>query len=372
MSDSVRVATFNVALSDPISGRICQQMRRHHHHARFSRLAAILQKTRPDIVMLCEFDHLGNGGDDGGVLAFCRRYLEKSQHQLEPIHYPYCYCPSTNTGLLSPVDLNGDGKRTLPQDGLGFGDHHGHYGFVILSRYPIQMESIRTWQNFLWKDMPDSQFPYDYYSSSARNILPLSSKNHIYMTLNIHDKPLSLLCCHPTPPVFDGAERRNKKRNHDEIRLLTDLIDDQAYLYDDQGQYGGPALEHPFIVMGDLNADTVDGDGNKASIERLLLHSRLADSVTLGENCPSQRVGRQQKPNYPRQGNPDYWTHLSGLRLDYVLPSSDCDVFDSGVFWPDKDERDHALLCDEQGRETAQAGSDHRLVWVDIKWPPST
>jgi hypothetical protein len=55
-----------------------------------------------------------------------------------------------------------------------------------------------------------------------------------------------MLLHHPTPPTFDGPERRNVMRNHDEIRLWADYVgcsgtDSAAYLYDDAGAAGGIA-----------------------------------------------------------------------------------------------------------------------------------
>ena len=55
------------------------------------------------------------------------------------------------------------------------------------------------------------------------------------------------------------------------------------------------------------------------------------------------------------------------MRLDYVLPSADLDVISSGVFWPEKDHPLRQLVLDDNGREKPTAGSDHRLVWVDIE-----
>jgi hypothetical protein len=40
-----------------------------------------------------------------------------------------------------------------------------------------------------------------------------------------------------------------------------------------------------------------------------------------------------------------------------VLPSSEFDVIDSGVFWPTTDEPGHAWLD----------ATDHHLVWVDLR-----
>ncbi|PST88909.1 endonuclease/exonuclease/phosphatase family protein [Photobacterium jeanii] len=352
-------------MSEPKAGAIFAKTQ-HTETFRFQQLAAIIQQVRPDILMLCEFDHPGNGGDDGALANFCQHYLGNAQGEQEAIEYPYCYLPATNTGLLSPVDLNGDGVLSLPEDGLGFGDHHGHYGFVILSRYPLEIDGARTWQQFLWRDMPNNKMPVDYYSEQAQQVLRLSSKNHLVLPVNINGKHLHLLCCHPTPPVFDGAEKRNARRNHDELRLVTDIINNADYLMDDAQQQGGLAPYTSFVVLGDLNADVQDGDGIKPAIKQLLHHPRIHREVSNGRLTPKSIGGRFARTWQARAGRPSEWTHMSGLRLDYVLPSADLSVTASGVFWPDRKDPLRALLLDDRGRERAQAGSDHRLVWVDI------
>ena len=45
------------------------------------------------------------------------------------------------------------------------------------------------------------------------------------------------------------------------------------------------------------------------------------------------------------------------MRLDYVLPSTGFSYIGSGVFWP-ADGSAEAAIAD---------GSDHHLVWVDVK-----
>jgi len=362
---SLRVAVFNIAMSASVPGQILEQTA-SKSDARLSRLAAIIQHTRPDVLMLCEFDHPGEGGDDGSVANFCRHYLECPQHQQQPIEYPYRYCPPTNTGLMSPYDLDGDGVLTLPTDGLGFGEHHGHFGFVILSRYPIDEKKIRSWQNILWQDLPGNVMPANYYSEQAESVLRLSSKNHVVVPVEVGSQIVHLLCCHPTPPVFDGDEKRNARRNHDELKLVTDIINSASYLRDDNGRAGGLAAKDRFMVMGDLNADMVDGDGMKPAVRDLLLHPRLNRSVSTGKMTPKSLGGRFTIPWQQRKGRGTEWTHISGLRLDYVLPSSNLMVSQTGVFWPDKKDPLRYLICDERGRDRPQAGSDHRLVWVDI------
>ncbi len=362
---SIRVAMFNVSMSEPESGRILHQTAKADNK-RFQRLAAIIQHVNADVLLLCEFDHLGQGGDDGSLNNFCQHYLAQSQYQQNAISYPYRYCPPSNTGLLSPVDLNGDGICTLPEDGLGFGEFHGHFSFVILSKYPLNEDNIRTWQTLLWKAMPNALLPTDYYSEAAQEVLRLSSKNHVVVPVLVDGKEINLLCCHPTPPVFDGNERRNAKRNHDEIQLLIDIIENAPYLIDDKKQAGGLEPEDAFIVMGDLNADMVDGDGTKSAIQRLLKHHKINRAVSCGVNTPKSEGGQHYYPWQKRKGRKNEWTHLAGLRLDYVLPSTHLTVSNSGVFWPDKHDPLRHLILDCKGKEKPTAGSDHRMVWVDI------
>ncbi len=69
----------------------------------------------------------------------------------------------------------------------------------------------------------------------------LSSKSHWDVPVKVGNKTIHILASHPTPPSFDGAEDRNGKRNHDEIRFWKDYISDSSnqYIYDDKGVKGG-------------------------------------------------------------------------------------------------------------------------------------
>ena len=46
-------------------------------------------------------------------------------------------------------------------DSFGFGAFPGQFGMAVYSRYPIDFRHIRTFQNFLWKDMPGAGLPDD-------------------------------------------------------------------------------------------------------------------------------------------------------------------------------------------------------------------
>ena len=58
------------------------------------------------------------------------------------------------------------------------------------------------------------------------------------------------------------------------------------------------------------------------------------------------------------------------LGVDYVLPSENLNVVDSGVFWPARGEEGRKLLNDERiGNGFGKAvSSDHRMTWIKIQF----
>ena len=185
-----------------------------------------------------------------------------------------------------------------------------------------------------------------YYSRDDLEVLRLSSKSHWDVPIRIENRVLHLLCSHPTPPVFDGEEDRNGRRNHDEIRLWADYVTGgakSAYIKDDEGRAGGLPPNSPFVIAGDLNADPTKGDSRVGAIQQLLKHELIRGkltprSSTHGPNTAEFGRGRE-------------------YRVDYVLPSLTLQIASSGVFWP----------ADGPGSQPVRA-SDHRPVWIDIQW----
>jgi hypothetical protein len=173
-----------------------------------------------------------------------------------------------------------------------------------------------------------------------------------------------LLCSHPTPPVFDGPEDRNGRRNHDEIRLMADYIAPATsnYLVDDAGHRGGLPDSAYFVIVGDLNCDPVDGQGIAGTMNQLLKHPRVDASFSPTSKGGPLTVRQHADQHVGHRGDPAHVTSnftAEGhgcLRIDYVLPSRGLKVSDGGVFWP---------APGEPGSE-AVAASDHRLVWIDI------
>ncbi|WP_051488238.1 endonuclease/exonuclease/phosphatase family protein [Salinivibrio socompensis] len=364
---TLRFAQFNLSLAGRKVGDIKSQMLASTPSRQIKNLAATLQRVRPDVVVLCEFDHPGNGGDDGALAAFCERHLAEPQHGETPIDYPYRYLPATNTGLTLTVPVSEQQHVTDAQQCHGFGHYHGQFGFVIISRYPIEDAAIRTWQHFAWHQLPHHQIPASYYTEQAQKALRLASKNLVSVPIDIGDDRIQVVACHPTPPVFDGPEKRNWCRNSDEIHQLIGLLDNADWLVDDKGAGGGLTPEAPFVVIGDLNADPSYGDGDKQAIGALLNHHRVHPEVATGTQVPKSEAALSHAFRFIDGKGRPIATHNGGLRLDYVLPSRELAVRSSGVFWPAPDDADYPLICDKNGQEHARAHSDHRLAWVDVQ-----
>jgi len=367
-AEQLRVATFNVSMEAfnynggrkniPTGNELSTALQSNHQQIK--NIAEIIQKINPDVILLNEFDRQGDAF--ASLKLFLTQYLANGQEGQQPVQYPYFYQAPVNTGIVSPADMNNDGKTAqVPGDTYGFGYFPGHFAMAVLSKYPFDVNNIRTFQTFKWKDMPGALKPVlpetnqSYYNKGAWDIFRLSSKSMWDIPVVINNKTLHIIASHPTPPVFDGPEDRNGKRNHDEIRLVTDYIStgEDSYIYDDKGVKGGLGANKRFVILGDLNASNMDGDAIYSGIGSLLAHDNVVDPM------PSSEGGKAHaKDNKNGQYHTAYW----GMRADYVLPSQfGLKLVDSGVFWPAKTSPDFRLVKDRA------ASSDHRMVWIDIE-----
>ncbi len=392
MSTEIRVATFNASMSRGTEGGLIADLSTGDNSQAQS-IAEIIQKTDADIILINEFDF-----DAAGQAAdlFLQNYLSVGQNGATPIDYGYVYAAPSNTGVLSGFDLNNDGTAattddlgsfTYANDSQGFGQFPGQFGFVIYSKHPIDTDNIRSFQEFLWKDMPDNlltdgagEVPLnEYYSAEEIDALRLSSKNHVDVPVFVGGEVVHVLAAHPTPPVFDGAEDRNGKRNHDEIRFWADYVDGAEYIYDDAGQTGGLDAGERFVIVGDYNADPFDGDSFDGAINQLLDHDAVQGSATEDAITPDGPGGREQAvaqggDNAGHDGTAAFDTADFGfngadpandnppgnLRVDYALPSeSGLAYLDGGVYWPESTDPDFVL--------TSFPTSDHRLVYTDLR-----
>lgn len=362
----ITVATFNVALNRKNADDLTQDLLKGNVE-QIQKIAAIIQHTNPDIILLNEFD----GQNDTNVELFIQNYLVKSQFGEQPIHFPYYYRQTVNTGLLANKDISQDGKISSPQDCYGFGFFPGQYGMVILSKFPIQIDQARSFQKFLWKDVPNAMLPKNpetgenWYNEKTLSVFRLSSKSHWDVPITLPSgKTVHILASHPTPPVFDGPEDRNGTRNHDEIRFWADYVAGAKYPYDDNGTQGGLESGESFVILGDLNADPQDGDSTQNPVMMLLEHELVLNRDSFPGSIGGEIAAiRDGKANTSHRGNPvfdtsDFPEPPGNLKVDYVLPSINFELVDQGVFWPAK------TLT---GTDWIDA-SDHRLVWVKIKF----
>ncbi|MCD2442992.1 endonuclease/exonuclease/phosphatase family protein [Agromyces sp. SYSU K20354] len=378
----LRVATYNLSLNRNVAGQLVTDLRTTTN-AQAKTVAEIIQRVNPDVVLLNEFDFV-----EGGLAAdlFRENYLELSQGGADPVVYPYAFVAPSNTGIASGFDLNNNGATvTTPgapgygDDAFGFGAFPGQFGMAVLSKHPIDTDAVRTFQNFLWKDMPSALLPddpstaapADWYSAEELDVFRLSSKSHWDVPIDVNGRTVHALVSHPTPPTFDGAEDRNGKRNHDEIRFWADYVTPgttSRYISDDEGATGGLKPGESFVILGDQNADPLDGDSVDQAIDQLLDHPRITDPQPASAGAAEASV-LQGGANLAHEGDPALDTAdfndnpaPGNLRADYVLPSKDLRVRDAGVFWP--------VQADPLSALTGVfpfPSSDHRLVWVDVK-----
>lgn len=362
----VRFATFNASLNRTAEGELATDLA-DCENAQAQNVAETIQRTRPDVLLVNEFDY-APGNED----LFRENYLEVSQIGAEPIDYPYAFIAPSNTGIPSGVDLNRDGTVDGADDAFGFGFFPGQYGMVVYSRYPIDADAVRTFQTFRWADMPGNLMPTEFYSEEAQEVLRLSSKSHWDVPVEVGNKTVHVLAAHPTPPTFDGPEGRNGRRNHDEIRFWADYVGspkESAYIYDDEGERGGLKPGERFVVVGDYNADPRDGDSVNGAIDQLLDHRRINTTVTPASEGGVEQAFLQGGVNLEHRGDPafdtaDFSDPPGNLRVDYVLPSRSLRIDDAGVFWPTSDDPLFRLV----GTYPFPT-SDHRLVWVDVRLP---
>ncbi len=337
---TLRVATFNAALSGETADDLAERLATGED-PQLRRVAAIIQHVRPDVLLLNEFDHRPDEPPHDQTLArqFQDNYLARPQFGQKPIRYPTAYSPRVNTGQPTGLDLDGDGTADGPGDAHGWGKFPGQYGMLVLTQFGTDGVLGRDERRYLWDDLPFSFYPEDFYPAAAQRVLRLSSKTHKLLPMEVAGREFALLISHPTPPVFDGPEDRNGKRNFDQT-------------------------EGPLIVMGDLNADPNDGESLPGAMDQLLTNDRLQDPRPRSDGG-AEAAGRDGGINAGHRTDPaldtadwndDPERGPGNLRVDYVLPSVEWQVRGAGVFWPAEG---------EPGQEWVGA-SDHRLVWVDL------
>ena len=376
----VRFATFNASLNRNVAGQLITDLSSPGND-QADTVAEIIQHTRPDVLLINEFDFddQGQGGSSLAAELFQDNYLSIEHGDADPIEYPYRFVAPSNTGIPSGFDLNNNGVVGGPDDAFGFGFFPGQFGMAVYSMFPIDEDAIRTFQLFLWKDMPGALLPddpatsapADWYSTAELDVFRLSSKSHWDVPIELGDRTVHFLVSHPTPPVFDGPEDRNGTRNHDEIRFWADYVlpSRSGYIVDDEGNPGGLETGALFVIAGDQNSDPFDGDSIPGSAQLLLEHPLINTKVTPESDGALEQSALQGGANLTHVGDPQFDTAdfldvpaPGNLRADYVLPRRNLPIEGAEVFWPESTDPLFPLVG-----TFPFPSSDHRLVWVDVR-----
>ncbi|WP_187428019.1 hypothetical protein ROLI_001320 [Roseobacter fucihabitans] len=334
-AETLRIATYNTELQRKGPGLLLRDIARGED-AQILATLRIIAQADADIIALQGFDYdLTGAALSAYVAALAGAGVE----------YPFQFSARPNTGMPTGLDMDGDGRRGDARDAQSYGQFSGQGGMAILSRYPIDQGAVQDFSALLWRDFPGALLPQTedgpFPSPEAQAIQRLSTTGHWIVPIDVPELgPVHLMTFHASPPVFDGPEDRNGRRNHDEITFWDHFLN---------GAFG-PAPQDRFILLGDFNQDRRGGEGIKTAITSLLEDPRLQDPMSGSDGSKIVSGDTLDTADWtdPVPGN---------LRVDYVLPSADWRVLASGVLWPDP--------STELG-ETARIASRHKLVWVDI------
>lgn len=335
LPDTLRIATWNAGLEREGPGLLLRDIA-SGRDAQVGAAVAVIVALDADVLALTGVDY------DAGHAA-----LGELQSRLADAGapYPHRLAWAPNTGVPTGHDIDGDGRRLGLRDAQGWGRFAGAGGMALLSRLPIDAAAARDHSAFVWSALPGALQPPDG-DAGPDAIQRLSTTGHWQVPVLLPDGGrLTLLVWSATPPVFDGRDDRNGRRNHDEAAFWLRLLG---------GALPEPPPAAPFVLLGDAQLDTADSNGRPAAMRALLSHPALQDPRPRGSH------GRSEPD---QSGDPALDTVLyrfGGLRVAYVLPSAGLAIAGSGVMWPPDADPFAAVLA---------LASRHRPVWVDIVSP---
>ncbi|MGR3272743.1 endonuclease/exonuclease/phosphatase family protein [Thalassococcus profundi] len=303
----LRIATWHAPLSRKGPGLLLRDLQRAEG-GELAQIMATIAEVNADVLLLTQIDY------DAGRVA-----LETLRDALAErgASYPHLFALRPNTGRETGRDLDGDERLGQPRDAQGFGYFNGQGGMALLSRLAVDREAVQDFSALLWRDLLGSLIAAD---DPGHDVQRLSSAGHWTVPLiRETGARLTVTAFHATPPVFDGPEDRNGRRNADEVRFWSLYLD---------GAFG--PVPDPLVILGNANLDPAAGDGRRDAVADLLARPQVQDPL------PGQTTA--------------YWPDPGpgALRVSYVLPSADLTVTAAGV--------------------TDPVGA-HRMVWVDLDLP---
>ena len=341
-SEPLDIAVFHTNLARKGPGLLLRDIR-GNRDPQVQAVVAVIAHAAPDILLLLDVDY----DHDLITLAALRDAVARAG-----VLYPHIHALAPNRGLSTGLDLDGDGRTGSARDAQGYAEFAGQGGMAILSRYPVRADRVQDHSALLWRDLPGALLTLPdgqpLLTPQAMAVQRLSTTGHWTVPITIGEQDLHLLAFHATPPVFDGPEDHNGRRNHDEARFWSLYLDGRL----------APPPQGRFVLIGDSNMDPVDSEGRPDAMKALLADPRLQDPQPESAGGRLADGGGRGDPalhtaSWPAPGP-------SGLRVDLVLPSADLTVLSAAVLWPEPG---------SPFADTVQAASHHRLVSVTLDWP---
>lgn len=335
LAETLRIATYNADLSRSGPGLLLLDLRKGAEQPKA--VVQVLAAVDADVVLLTgiDFDLRAE------ALAALAEALSAAGHA-----YPYRLALRPNTGIATGLDLDGNGTTGEPRDAQGYGRFAGEGGMAVLSRLPIDLAGVQDYSAFLWADLPGALIPPDT-PAEVRAVQRLSTGGHWAVPVILPDGGrLTLLAYYATPPVFDGPEDQNGRRNHDETAFWLRLLAGDLPFRPPLG---------PLVLLGQTNLDPADGEGRREAVAALLSHPAVQDPRPRG-TAPRSDPGQTGDAALDTA----LYDGLGGLRVEVILPSAGLKVTGSGVLWPPEDDPLAGTLA---------LASRHRPLWVDIALP---
>lgn len=373
--ESLRVATVNAGLSEDEEGALAERLEGGQDEAA-QMLARNIQKTRPDVLLITDIDtdtHVPDIFKDQ-YLAEAQADGEAGSKDLSPLDYRYVYAASTNAGVQSGADLNGNGSTGDAGDAFGVGHFEGQRSMILYSRYPIKQDEVRTFNDLIWSELPGNSLDTEKYSKLVRSVLPLNSTSLWDVPLDVDGETVHVVATGLTPDQGEGADA---DRRLDQLRFLNMYLSDSDELRDltdDAGAYGGLEQEANAVVLGALGPDLESLDENvgqkrQDAAEEL---ETFLDSGELDVAKPSSAGAQCEDDASPQIRTildfvcaTQYATRIGGgtSRSDYVAAANGSTVSKSGI------EAAMSRAVAEKssaGTSSASSAGARRMVWADV------
>ena len=374
--DSVRFATFNASLNRGAAGQLVTDLSTPRQRAG-QRVAEVIQRNRPDVLLINEFDYVP---DNSPRTCSASNYLERGQNGAAPIDYPYAFVAPSNTGdpdRLRP--RHNDGHDRGGDDAFGFGAVRGPVRHARAVEVPDRHPQRRTFQKFLWKDMPGALLPDDPATPAPRTGTRRRSSTSSGCRRSRTGTCRSRSAAHRALPG-----RRTRRRppstaprtatapattTRSGSGRTTSARQAARYIYDDEGRHGG---------LGRAARSSSPATRTPTRSTATACRARSSScSTTRGSSTRPRRRGAaeaaelQGGANATHQSDPYFDTaDFNGHRARATCAPTTC--CRRGTCAPRVQAcsgRSRRIRCPRLTGVFPFPTSDHRLVWLDVQVP---